>query len=84
MIIFEIFLKLKSDPNILQSAPNCTVLKCACRFATCILPNLKNKKLLPPPPCQILATPLWTVMSVIRVRSKSKNIYFTYSYSIHI
>ena len=27
MVIFEIFLRTKSDPNIHQNAPNCTILK---------------------------------------------------------
>ena len=69
MVIFGIFLKTKSDQNIHQNAPNCTILKNFIgeggmppnppSFATCKFLNLKNKKFLPPPakswgrPCKI-------------------------------
>ena len=67
MVIFNKFLKTKSDPNIHQNALNCTILKKNSRGSmppnppsktTCKLPNLKKKNSRPPPPCQILATPL--------------------------
>ena len=61
MVLFEIFGSKKFDPNIHQSAPNCTILKKFLGwgktpnppnkehgFATCRFPNLK--KLLAPPP----------------------------------
>ena len=47
MVIFEYFLKTKSDQNIHQNAPNCTILKIF--FATCKFPILK-KKICPPLP----------------------------------
>ena len=69
MVLFEIFKSKKSDPNIHQNAPNCTIYKKFSRgcmppnppsiahgFATCKFPNLR-KKFLPPPP-QILGTPM--------------------------
>ena len=62
MVIFEILLKPKSDQNIHQSAPNCTILKKILGgmppnpptkthgFATCKFPNLKKKIIAPPLP----------------------------------
>ena len=63
MLIFETFLKRKSDPNIHLNAPfkkkfsggrPQTPIR-AWRFATCNFRNLKKKSW---PPCQLLATPL--------------------------
>ena len=61
-----IFLKTKSDQNIHQNAPNCTILKKNSWGSMppnppskATFPNLKKKFLaLPPPHCQIVGTPL--------------------------
>ena len=62
MVLPEIFLSKKSDPNIHQNAPNCTIFK---KFlgGTCPRTPLASRhanlqKILGHPPSQILGTPV--------------------------
>ena len=60
MVIFEYFLKTRSDQNIHQNAPNCTILKNFLGGAcprTPLTKRMAKKKIIGPPPAKSWGRP---------------------------